>query len=293
LISMLSRSSSSTKRSCCRDSAKPHLGTQYRKAKYMLECVDSKEEGRLKALRRLEVLDSKPEEAFDRITRVAKTVLQVPIVLVSLIDRNRQWFMSRQGLDVTETPRDVSFCTRAIEQDEPLIVPDALRDPRFSENPFVIGKPGIRFYIGVQLKSRDGFNLGTLCCIDSVARTPSPDQIAVLQDLARLVIDELELRLLATTDSLTAAMTRRAFLEAARRDVALARRHDRALSCLLIDADHFKAVNDQYGHAAGDEVLRRLVTVCRTQLRTSDYIGRLGGEEFAGNYPPLALRVDL
>ena len=247
----------------------------------MLNCAAINEETRLAALHSFEVLDTAPEEAFDRITRLAKTVLQVPIVLVSLIDRDRQWFKSRQGLEVSETPRNISFCTRAIEQHEPLVVPDALLDVRFADNPLVTGEPRIRFYIGVQLKNRDGFNLGTLCCIDTKPRQPTPDQIAILQDLGRLVIDELELRLLATTDSLTGAMTRRAFLEAAQRDLPLARRHDRPLTCLMVDADHFKGVNDAYGHATGDEVLRRLVAVCKAQLRTSDYIGRLGGEEFA------------
>jgi diguanylate cyclase (GGDEF)-like protein len=91
------------------------------------------------------------------------------------------------------------------------------------------------------------------------------------------VVDELELRILATSDSLTGALRRRAFHDEATRDITLAMRHDRALSCLLIDADHFKAVNDTYGHSAGDLVLRRIVEICRSTLRASDYVGRIGG----------------
>ncbi len=246
----------------------------------MLDCT-SREEERLRALYALQVLDTEPEEAFERITRLAKTVLQVPMVMVSLVDRDRQWFKSRQGLEASETPRDISFCTRAIEQDAPMIVPDARLDPRFADNPLVTGNPWIRYYIGVPLTNRDGLNLGALCCVDTKPRELSADQVAILQDLARLVVDELELRLLATADSLTGSMSRRAFLEVARRDVLLARRHNRPLTCVMIDADHFKAVNDTYGHATGDRVLQRVVTVCRSQLRSSDYIGRLGGEEFA------------
>lgn len=244
-------------------------------------CIGGSEDARLAALYALDVLDTTPEEAFDRVTRIAKTVLQVPITTITFVDRDRQWHKSRQGVDSVETARDISFCTRTIELDEPLIIPDARLDARFSNNPLVIGPPWVRFYIGVQLKDRDGFNVGTLCCIDTEPRIVTAQHVAVLQDLARLVVDELELRLLATTDGLTGAMTRRAFMEAANRDVALARRHGRALTCLMVDADHFKSVNDTYGHAAGDQVLRVLVKVCRSELRASDYIGRVGGEEFA------------
>lgn len=244
-------------------------------------CVNATEDARLASLYAFDVLDTGPEEAFDRITRIAKTVLQVPISTVTFVDRDRQWFKSRQGIDATESPRDISFCTRAIELDEPLIVPDARLDPRFKNSPLVTGSPWVRFYIGVQLKDRDGFNVGTLCCIDTEPRIVTAHQVAVLHDLARLVVDELELRLLATTDGLTGAMTRRAFMDAANRDVALAKRHGRALSVLMIDADHFKSVNDSYGHATGDQVLRVLAKICRSQLRASDYLGRIGGEEFA------------
>lgn len=246
-----------------------------------VDCTSGGEDTRLAALYAFGILDTAPEEAFDRITRIAKTVLQVPITTITFVDRDRQWHKSRQGLQITETPRDISLCTRAIELDEPLIVPDARLDPRFSNSPLVTGSPWIRFYIGVQLRDRDGFNIGTLCCIDTVPRTPTAQHIAVLQDLARLVIDEMELRLLATTDGLTGAMTRRAFMDAANRDIALAKRHGRDLTFLMVDADHFKTVNDTYGHATGDQVLRVLVKVCRSQLRASDYIGRVGGEEFA------------
>jgi diguanylate cyclase (GGDEF)-like protein len=248
----------------------------------IVACAGPDEEARLAALKGYQVLDTAPEETFDRITRLATAVLQVPIALVSLIDRDRQWFKSHQGLAASQTPRDFSFCAHAIEQSEPLIVRDATLDPRFADNPLVTGDPYIRFYLGVQLVDRNGFNLGTICCIDRTPRNPTPDQIAILQDLARIVVDSLEMRLLAATDSLTGAMTRRAFLEVARRDIGFARRHARPLACVLIDADHFKAINDTHGHAAGDLALRRLVSICNAQLRSTDYICRYGGEEFAG-----------
>jgi GAF domain-containing protein len=159
------------------------------------------ESERLKALHRYEILDSAPEEAFDRITRVAKSVLGMPMVAVSLVDQDRQWFKSKQGFDATETRRDISFCTHTIQDTKPLIVRDALEDPRFANSPLVQDSPHIRFYAGVPLRTKDGHNIGALCSMDIKPRDLSVEQITLLQDLARIVVDELELRLLAGTDS--------------------------------------------------------------------------------------------
>ena len=238
------------------------------------------EADRLAALQRYDVLDTPPEESFDRITRLAKTALQMPIVLVSLIDAERQWFKSRQGLDATETPRDISFCTHAIMRDEPFIIPDALEDPRFRENPLVTGAPNIRFYIGIPLKTPDGYNIGTLCAIDQQPRELSDDQISLFWDLARLVMDELELREIATTDSLTGAQTRRSFDLDVKREMDRAKRYNRPAAFVSFDVDHFKTVNDTYGHAAGDAVLQSLASTCKAKLRSVDLFARLGGEEF-------------
>jgi signal transduction histidine kinase len=150
---------------------------------------------RVAALRRYCVLDTLAEPAFDRMTRIAQHVLEVPTVLVSLIDSDRQWFKSRIGLDATETPRNISFCGHAIFHRQLLVVPNALQDPRFADNPLVVGPPGIRFYIGAPLINADGFALGTLCAIDYSPRpTPTQDRIDVLRSLADAVVDALELR---------------------------------------------------------------------------------------------------
>ncbi len=255
----------------------------------MFENKERSETERLEALRQYDVLDTPPEASFDRITRLAQVALETPIVLVSLVDEDRQWFKSRQGLDACETAREISFCTHAIDQNEPLIVRDALKDPRFRENPLVTGTPHIRFYIGVPLRTPDGHNIGTLCAIDSQPRDPSTTQINVMQDLARLVVNELELRRLATIDSLTGAMTRRAFECEASQEIARATRYKRDLGCVMIDIDHFKAINDRHGHAAGDLALHTVVDICKKELRTIDMIGRLGGEEFAVMLPETKL----
>jgi diguanylate cyclase (GGDEF)-like protein len=255
----------------------------------MSECDNVAERDRLAALHGYDILDSPPEEQFDRITRLAKTVLQMPFVLVSLVDRDRQWFKSNHGMAVSQTPRADSFCTYTIQQNDPLIVSDALLDERFSKLPMVTGEPHIRYYIGVPLRTKDGHNIGALCAMDSKVRRLSREQVDILQDLARLVMDELELRQLATTDSLTGAMSRGAFYEAANRDVMRRRRTKGELSCLVLDVDFFKSVNDSYGHAVGDLVLQKIVAVLKAGLRASDYVGRIGGEEFAIMLPECTL----
>ncbi|MDD5303151.1 MAG: response regulator [Elusimicrobia bacterium] len=147
---------------------------------------------RLEALRRLKILDTAPEERFDRLTRLAQNLLGVPTALVSLIDAERQWFKSRQGLDATETARDISFCGHAILGTEPFIIPDASKDPRFADNPLVASGPNIRFYAGVPLRLSSGEAMGTLCVIDRIPRTLDARRIQLLRDLGALVSNELE-----------------------------------------------------------------------------------------------------
>jgi diguanylate cyclase (GGDEF)-like protein len=132
---------------------------------------------------------------------------------------------------------------------------------------------------------RDGFNIGTLCSMDTKTRQMTPEQIDIMRDFGQLVIDELELRLLANTDSLTEAMSRRYFYEESKREIARVQRNGTELNCAVIDIDHVKSINDSYGHDVGDLVLQRVVATCKSVLRASDCIGRLGGEEFAAMLP--------
>jgi len=146
---------------------------------------------RLAALRELSLLDSAPDERFDRLARLAAGLLEVPVSLVSLVDRDRQWFKSRVGTLLTETPRDVSFCAHAILEREPMVVPDALEDERFAHNPIVAGPPHVRFYAGCPLTLPDGHALGTLCVMDTRPRSFSERQLGLLRDLADMVEEEL------------------------------------------------------------------------------------------------------
>lgn len=152
------------------------------------------EAGRLKLLHALEVLDTATEPVFDRLTRLLAATLEMPIALISLIDSDRQWFKSKVGLDIRQTPRDISFCTIAIEQEQTMVIPDALNDPRFSSNPLVLSNPNIRFYAGAPIRSIEGYALGTLCAIDNKARTLTDEARQVLEDFAGLVSREFQMR---------------------------------------------------------------------------------------------------
>jgi PAS domain S-box-containing protein len=146
---------------------------------------------RLAALRALKILDTPAEERYDRITRIAQKLFDVPIALVSLVDAERQWFKSRVGLDVIETPRDISFCGHAVLQSDSLVVPDATTDQRFFDNPLVTGNPKIRFYAGQPLRDVDGNKLGTLCLIDRRPRMLDDGQMQLLHDLGIWAENEL------------------------------------------------------------------------------------------------------
>ena len=147
---------------------------------------------RLASLHALDVLDTPPEERFDRITRLAAALFDVPVALISLIDENRQWFKSTCGIDAQETPRDESFCAHAVVSRAPLVIPDALLDERFAENPLVVGLPRVRFYAGYPLFLPDGSCIGTLCILDTRPRELDADDLSRLSDLATLATQEFE-----------------------------------------------------------------------------------------------------
>lgn len=252
--------------------------------------ADSKlldEEARVAALQRYRIVDTPREESFDKITALVRDILQVPICAVTLIDKDRQWLKSIQGLEGDQTPREIAFCDHTIRAREPLVVSDAMADDRFSSNPLVVGDPGIRSYAGVPLCSPDGYNLGSLCAVDTAPREFTAAQIAILDKFAELVVDEMELRTIAQRDYLTGASSRRAFTELARKLLDRFARDNRPSSLILFDLDHFKRINDRFGHSCGDEVLKAVAASCEGVLRSNDMLGRLGGEEFGILLPEL------
>ncbi len=156
--------------------------------------IPENESERLGALRALLLLDTPPEERFDRIVQFAAREFDVPIALISLVDENRQWFKSRVGLDACETSREVSFCGHALSMDAPLVIEDALLDERFADNPLVTGPPHIRFYAGAQLRLASGLVVGTLCLIDQAPRRLDEMDLGILGSLRALVVEELTAR---------------------------------------------------------------------------------------------------
>lgn len=265
---------------------------------------------RLEALGATQLLDSDPEELFDRLTRVACASLSVPVSLISLVDDERQWFKSTCGLDARETHRDMSFCGHAILSDQPFIVEDASRDGRFAGNPLVTGAPGIRFYAGIPIHSA-GRRIGTLCVIDTVPRTPAPQEIVLLQALARTIEDVLYFRQTAleslavvdawTTrqqdldphvriqslknqvlrDPLTGLPNRFAIDRKIEEMLALAPRRSGTALLALIDIDNLAGINERLGHRIGD----RLIAVVAERLKelggAHDTCARIGGGMFA------------
>lgn len=247
----------------------------------MLKPATPIDEGkRLETLRALKLLDTAPEERFDRLTRLAKRMFGVPISLVSLVDSDRQWFKSSQGLDARETHRDISFCGHAILGEEVFLVPDASTDQRFADNPLVINDPKIRFYAGCPLKVSNGSKLGTLCLIDREPRTFSDEDLQLLQDLAQLAEQEIAAVQLATMDELTLISNRRGFLALGQHTLNVCNRKGMPISVLFFDLDDFKPINDTFGHAEGDLALVTFANQMREVFRSSDVFARVGGDEF-------------
>lgn len=239
------------------------------------------EPGRQRALDRLAVVDTPKEAPFERIVELVKTTMNAPICAVSLIDSDRQWFKACRGLGVDQTPRDIAFCDHAIRAEAPFVIEDAAQDPRFARNPLVLAEPHIRAYLGIPLKLPDGYIVGTLCVIYQEPRGFCEHEIAILENFAKLVIGELELRTLAFTDALTNLLSRKAWRDRVTAEIDRAARERASLCVLLLDLDHFKTINDTFGHDVGDMVLRKTAEVVNCVLRKHDLVGRLGGEEFA------------
>ena len=160
----------------------------------MVVPVQRNEAARVAALQKYAILDSEPEQGFDDLTLLASWICRTPIALISLVDENRQWFKSKVGISVSETSRDIAFCSTAIQQNDVFVVPDALQDERFRTNPLVVSEPHIRFYAGAPLINEDGYALGTLCVIDRTPREFSAEEKEALQALSRLALRQLEFR---------------------------------------------------------------------------------------------------
>lgn len=217
--------------------------------------IEQNESDRLIALRSFDVLDTAPEPSLDRIVGMAARLFDVPMAFISLIDSDRQWFKAKYGLNVCETARSASLCAHCMVEKEPMVVCDATRDERFSDNPMVTGEMGIRFYAGAPLLTSQGLSLGCLCVVDTVAREyPSGDSLKMLADLAFLVSDHIEFRsATAAKRGITERELRRSLQE---KETLLQEVHHRVKNNLQIVSSLLKLQADSLADKAAASLLR-------------------------------------
>lgn len=246
--------------------------------------VGNDEAGRLAALRRYNILDTDPEEEFDEIVALIRSIFNISSAAINLIDFDRQWSKAAAGISPdhcasqNNCPRSEAFCDHTIRSQEAMMIEDATMDPRFYNNHFVTGPQGVRSYLGVPLTTPDGYNIGALCVFGTEPRSFTSADKEVLNNFAKVVMSQMELRLTARIDGLTGVLNRKAFVT--RLDRVVAEDSAQPASLVLLDLDHFKSINDRFGHPAGDAVLTHVANAMSTLVRRSDNLGRVGGEEF-------------
>lgn len=236
---------------------------------------------RLDTLRSLRLLDTSPEERFDRITRIAARALGTPWSLLNLVDEHRLWVKSRHGLETMEIPRELSFCGHAIHDDDILVVPDTVDDERFSDNPWVTGEPGIRFYAGCPLSAANGSKVATLCVCDSEPREFSADDMTLLRDLANMAEQELDAARPATLDALTGLSDQNSFFHLSRHMLNLCERLERPATLVYFRLGGEQFSNALHGHSRGDRMLMSFADILLSVSRESDVRGRVDHDEFA------------
>lgn len=241
----------------------------------------SDETGRIAAFHRLDPLAYSSEASFNHITRLLQLSLGMEHVTISLINEDKQIFKARQGIDMARSPRATAFCNITICKYEPLVIEDTHQDARVRDNPFVTEDPFLRCYIGAPLTTADGYNIGTICAFESEPRQFTVRETELISKYAELVMNQLELRSLACVDFLTDVLNRRSFVSGLERELARVRRNEMTSTVAFLDIDHFKKVNDRFGHPVGDRVLQEFASAVSGQCRQNDLVARLGGEEFA------------
>lgn len=239
-----------------------------------------REQIRVAAVKATRLLDSGPEARFDRITRLARRLFNVPVVLISLIDDQRQYIKSSTGVAVSELPRDQSFCDWSLAGDDLQVVPDTTRDPRFRDLPSVLGGPEFRFYAGRPVCLPDGTKVGTLCMMESQVRDLSEDQQRLFCRLADMVEGELAVSSDQVTDSLSGLPDRTAF----RKQMEVARELTCHMGCrsalITVTLNNLGDINRRQGREEGNRMIRQLSLIIRQLEQQADLVGRYRGNEF-------------
>jgi diguanylate cyclase (GGDEF)-like protein len=243
--------------------------------------IPQDEDERLAALRRLALLETEPDEAFERVARIARRLFKVRWSFVTLLDEDRQWFKTHHGATVSGTTRDVSFSGHAVAADQLFVVHDARQDERFFDNPLVVDGNTVVFYAGMPIRSPDGYAVGVFCIVHDEVRQLADDEVRDLEDLAAVVEQEIATHYRACLDEVTGVYNRRGFIAIGRNALARATERGTPLSLAYVDVDGLKSVNDAHGHSVGDHALLAVAQSLRSTTRASDVIGRLGGDEFS------------
>ena len=235
---------------------------------------------RLCSLQNLKVLDTLPGKRFDRITSLVARVFDVPVALVNLIDDSVQWLKLQDETQTSGMEIAPDFCAKTILADQPFVVEDVQKDPRFAGRALISGAIEVKSYAGFPIHSPDGARVGTLCIMDGRPREFSEEQIENLKSFANMVDREFALLAQTTSDELTRLVNRRGFVQIAEHMLSLCRRQEKPATVIAIDLDNFKAINDTHGHDSGDRVLKRFSALLVKNFRASDVVSRFGGDEF-------------
>lgn len=256
--------------------------------------IPKNEAERLAALSSYDIVDSLPEQEYDDIAIISSHICQTPIAMVALVDEKRKWHKSKVGLDKEFSPREFAICSHTIMGNDILIVNDTLKHETFRHIGMVVRAPYVRFYAGVPLINADGYALGTLCVADIQPRQLDQFQQDALKALARQVIALLELRrnitiiekqkknllALSSIDELSGLFNRRVLNTQLTKELSRSQRDGKSFAVAMLDIDNFKNLNDEFGHACGDKVIKKISALLQEQTRTTDYCIRYGGDEF-------------
>jgi len=264
--------------------------------------IPANEAERLASIKKMQILYTPAEEVFDRIARLTQKIFNVPVVFISIVADDYEWFKSQVGLDINSGPRDVSICGHIVFTGEMMVVEDAQKDERFFDNAYVCEQMNIRFYAGRPLRNTEDHIVGTLCIVDHEPRIFSEDDRQTLDAIGywiesvfatrglstamrNLLLELDEVRRNSMMDSLLNIWNRGAIEDILKREADLGLRQKTQISILMIDIDFFKKINDVHGHPVGDAALLSVVKALRNQLRSYDSVGRYGGEEFLAILP--------